>query len=107
MKGSDIFDSGARVTWDRRGFLQLMGAGATVTMSGGLLAACGGDDESEGGSGARNMTWLSPTPGPDFIEIPAYIALEMGYYDAEKLKIKTATELIRAAVEWVNREANV
>jgi DNA-binding NarL/FixJ family response regulator len=25
----------------------------------------------------------------------------------EKLKIKTATELIRAAVEWVNREANV
>ena len=25
----------------------------------------------------------------------------------DKLKIKTATELIRAAVEWVNREANV
>jgi NitT/TauT family transport system substrate-binding protein len=91
VKGSERVDSGARVTWDRRGFLQLMGAGATLTMTGGFLSACGGDDDSEGGSGSgpRSMTWLSPTPGPDFIEIPAYIAEEMGYYEEENLKVTT------------------
>ena len=89
MTGFDSFDSARRVDWDRRGFLQLMGVGATVTLTGGLLSACGGDDDSEAGSGKSSMTWLSPTPGPDFIEIPAYIALEMGYYKAENLDVTT------------------
>jgi NitT/TauT family transport system substrate-binding protein len=93
VKGSERLDSGGRATWDRRGFLQLMGVGATMTMTGGLLSACGGDDDSEEASGTtsgtRSMTWLSPTPGPDFIEIPAYIAAEMGYYEAEKLDVTT------------------
>jgi NitT/TauT family transport system substrate-binding protein len=87
MTGFEIFDS--RGTLDRRDFLQLMGAGATLTMSGGLLAACGDDDDSGGGSGTGSMTWLSPTPGPDFIEIPAYIAEEMGYYEEEGLEVTT------------------
>jgi NitT/TauT family transport system substrate-binding protein len=87
MTGFEIFDS--RGTLDRRDFLQLMGAGATLTMSGGLLAACGDDDDSGGGSSTGSMTWLSPTPGPDFIEIPAYIAEEMGYYEEEGLEVTT------------------
>jgi NitT/TauT family transport system substrate-binding protein len=86
VKGLEVFDAGRRATWDRRRVLKVMGVGATLTMTGGLLSACGGDD-SKGGSGS--MTWLSPTPGPDFIEIPAYIAQEMGYYDDEELDVKT------------------
>jgi len=91
MKGHEILIAGGRATLDRRRFLQAVGVGATMTMTGGVLASCGSDDDNGGSaeSGTQSMTWLSPTPGPDFIEIPAYIAEEMGYYEAENLDVTT------------------
>jgi NitT/TauT family transport system substrate-binding protein len=98
VEGREHQGSHGLTAWDRRRFLQFLGAGATLTVTGGLLAACSGDDPEPGTTGGVTggatggttaMTWLSPTPGPDFIEIPAYIAQELGYYEAEGLDITT------------------
>jgi NitT/TauT family transport system substrate-binding protein len=93
----------------RRTLLAWSSAGVVSVLGGGLLAACGGDDEADnpiasddqGGSGSNStsrVVELLSTPGPTFTDGPGAVAEEMGFYrdDGIELSVEYPGNSVRA-----------